>query len=86
MSYTVRQESFASLESFRNGPDNGLNWNSVFVLPAWMKVWWKVFGGEQALYPGALIYQSSLFKVLFFGSEKETTRQINAGTIAITKG
>ncbi len=63
MSYTVTQESFASLESFRNGPDNGLNWNSVFVLPAWMKVWWEVFGGGAELHLSAVRQEGKVIGV-----------------------
>jgi CelD/BcsL family acetyltransferase involved in cellulose biosynthesis len=27
-----------------------LNWNSVFVLPAWLKTWWQEFGAGNELY------------------------------------
>ena len=44
MSYTVTQESFDTLTSCWTDPNHHLNWNSVFVLPVWLKVWWDVFG------------------------------------------
>ncbi len=43
MDCTVTKESFDSLASIWNEPDNGLDWNSVFVLPVWMRTWWQVF-------------------------------------------
>ncbi|MFC2022383.1 GNAT family N-acetyltransferase [Chloroflexota bacterium] len=50
MSYTITQESFDSLASCWADPSHGLRWNSVFVLPAWLKVWWQEFGSENELY------------------------------------
>jgi CelD/BcsL family acetyltransferase involved in cellulose biosynthesis len=46
MSYTITDESFDSLASYWTNPGNALNWSSPFVLPAWLKVWWQVFGAE----------------------------------------
>ncbi len=54
MSYTITQESFDSLVSCWHEPGNRLKWNSVFVLPAWLKVWWQVFGTEAELYLSAI--------------------------------
>ena len=54
MNYTVTQESFDSLASYWSSPDNHLNWNSVFVLPAWMEVWWREFQPEAKLYLAAV--------------------------------
>jgi CelD/BcsL family acetyltransferase involved in cellulose biosynthesis len=50
MGCTVTQESFDSLTSMWNEPDNGLSWSSVFILPVWMQTWWQVFGDEAELY------------------------------------
>lgn len=50
MSYTVTQETFDSISSFWNDPGHALEWGSVFVLPAWLKVWWQVFGAEDEIY------------------------------------
>ena len=30
-------------------PQNGLQWNCLFVLPVWIKAWWDVFGEGEAL-------------------------------------
>jgi CelD/BcsL family acetyltransferase involved in cellulose biosynthesis len=46
---TIAPENFDSLASLHSLPDSGLNWNLVFTLPAWLKVWWQHFGnGAQA--------------------------------------
>lgn len=50
MDYSVRQESFDSLASYWTEPGNGLSWNSVFILPAWLRVWWQELGPEAELY------------------------------------
>jgi CelD/BcsL family acetyltransferase involved in cellulose biosynthesis len=44
MSYTVTQESFDSLATYWAKPTHSLPWNIIFVLPAWLEVWWQAFG------------------------------------------
>ena len=43
-------ESFDSLSSYWLDPENPLRWDCLFVLPAWLQVWWSVFGAELAPY------------------------------------
>jgi CelD/BcsL family acetyltransferase involved in cellulose biosynthesis len=50
MSYTLTIESFDSVISSWDKLRHCLKWSSVFVLPAWLKVWWEAFGGEAELY------------------------------------
>jgi CelD/BcsL family acetyltransferase involved in cellulose biosynthesis len=44
MTYTVTKESFDSLATYWTKPTHSLPWNIVFVLPAWLEVWWQAFG------------------------------------------
>ena len=53
MNYTITQESFDSLASFGADPNHHLRWNCIFVLPAWLKVWWQEFSTDAKLYLGA---------------------------------
>lgn len=50
MSYTLTQENFASLASYWKGSESQLRWDSVFVLPAWLEVWWQSFQHQARLY------------------------------------
>ena len=50
MGYTITQESFDSLDSYWADLRNNLRWNSVFVLPSWLRVWWQILGTENELY------------------------------------
>ena len=50
MSYTITEESFASLTSYWNDPLYNLRRNSLFVLPIWLQVWWQAFGSGAELY------------------------------------
>jgi len=50
MSYTYAPQSFDSLDSSWNELSHKLNWDSVFVLPRWLKVWRQAFGGDFELY------------------------------------
>ncbi|MFH0769720.1 MAG: hypothetical protein V1932_09220, partial [Chloroflexota bacterium] len=54
MSYTITQESFESLASYYADPTQRLDWNSIFVLPTWLKVWWQEFSTSAELYLGAV--------------------------------
>jgi len=54
MSYVVTQESFDSLASCWANPSHSLKWNPLFVLPAWLKVWWQELGTGAELYLGSV--------------------------------
>jgi len=44
MSYTISEDSLDDLDTYWADSRQNLNWPSVFVLPAWLQVWWQVFG------------------------------------------
>ncbi|MDD4876027.1 MAG: GNAT family N-acetyltransferase [Dehalococcoidales bacterium] len=46
MSYTITQENFSNITSYRNNPDNNLKWSVPFILPAWLEVWWQELSTE----------------------------------------
>jgi len=50
MEYTVTEESFVSLNSYWADFKQDLNWNTLFVLPGWLEVWWQIFGSDFQLY------------------------------------
>jgi CelD/BcsL family acetyltransferase involved in cellulose biosynthesis len=50
MSYTYVPQNFDSLESSWNELRRKLNWDSVFVLPRWLNVWWQAFAAGSELY------------------------------------
>ena len=54
MNFTVTQESFDRLTSYWRDPGSGLEWGSVFVLPAWLEAWWRTFQPETELYLGVV--------------------------------
>ncbi len=54
MSYTVKRESFDSLASYWVIPSHSLRWNSPFILPAWLKVWWQELGTGAELHLNAI--------------------------------
>ena len=63
MSYTITQESFDSLASCWANPSHSLRWNSLFVLPAWLKVWWQEFGAGAELHLGAIRQEEEVIGV-----------------------
>jgi len=50
MNYTCASQSLDSFASFWKDLQHRLNWDSVFVLPRWLKVWWQTFGEGSQLY------------------------------------
>jgi CelD/BcsL family acetyltransferase involved in cellulose biosynthesis len=44
--YRVDREDFESLISYQRDSGNHLNWDCIFVLPEWMKVWWTRFSNR----------------------------------------
>lgn len=50
MGYRASEETFASLEDYWHDSNLNLNWNSVFVLPPWLRAWWQSFGAGNELY------------------------------------
>jgi CelD/BcsL family acetyltransferase involved in cellulose biosynthesis len=44
--YTVAEESLTSLADLWSDPSQRLDWDCLFVLPAWLNAWWRCFGKE----------------------------------------
>ena len=72
MSYTVTQESFTELASYCKNSGNHLNWSSVFVLPAWLEVWWRVFQPEAELYLSAVRQGADIIGIAPLQLKEET--------------
>ncbi|MFH1638989.1 MAG: GNAT family N-acetyltransferase [Chloroflexota bacterium] len=63
MSYSVTHESFATLDSLWRNPQNQLSWPSIFVLPAWMEVWWQEFRPDGELYLAIVRQESDIIGI-----------------------
>jgi len=63
MEYTITEESFASLDSYWAESKHKLNWNTFFVLPGWLEVWWQVFGSDFQLYLRAVRQEEKIIGV-----------------------
>ncbi|MBI2287508.1 MAG: GNAT family N-acetyltransferase [Chloroflexi bacterium] len=50
METAVTQESFDSLADYWSDPSHQFRWNAVFILPAWLKVWWQELNADAELY------------------------------------
>jgi CelD/BcsL family acetyltransferase involved in cellulose biosynthesis len=46
----IVKEDFSSLTDLYLTPNSKLNWNLVFTVPAWLKVWWQHLGAGAELY------------------------------------
>jgi len=61
MSYTLAAESLDDITSSWDNLRHCLKWGSIFVLPAWLKVWWEAFGREGELYLRTLRQGEKIF-------------------------
>ncbi len=48
--YTITFENFDSLAAYWRKPHSHLQWDCLFVLPAWLEVWWREFSPRADLY------------------------------------
>lgn len=49
MNYTIIEDNLTRLKTYLDDSRQNLTWSSVFVLPDWLEVWWRVFGSEAEL-------------------------------------
>jgi CelD/BcsL family acetyltransferase involved in cellulose biosynthesis len=76
---TITSESFESLTPYWLRPPHPLRWECIFVLPAWLEIWWREYGAKGDLYlcavreRGAVIGIAPLLlrgeEALFIGSD-----------------
>jgi CelD/BcsL family acetyltransferase involved in cellulose biosynthesis len=48
--FSVTVESFETLFTYWRNPDLSLKWDCFFVLPPWLKTWWRIFGATSEMY------------------------------------
>jgi len=49
MGYSISMENLDSLASAGTKLGSHLRWGSIFVLPIWLEVWWRIFGASADL-------------------------------------
>jgi len=78
MSYTLTVESLDGVTSSWNELRHCLKWGSIFVLPAWLKVWWEVFGSGAELYLRTLRQREKIIGLAPLLVNKETASFIGS--------
>ncbi|HUV56041.1 MAG TPA: GNAT family N-acetyltransferase [Dehalococcoidales bacterium] len=81
MSYTITHESFDSLTSCWTNPSHRLKWNSIFVLPAWLKVWWQELGTGAELHLDAIRQEREVIGIAPLLVNKETASFIGSADV-----
>jgi CelD/BcsL family acetyltransferase involved in cellulose biosynthesis len=76
MAYTVTQETFETLHSLWLDPKHPLQWDCLFVLPNWMKVWWSVFNNGSTPYISAVRDKNKLIGIAPLMVQREEARFI----------
>lgn len=72
--YTVTTETFDSIHAFWLDPQYPLNWNCLFVLPSWLKVWWDTFGTGRIPYLRSVWHNNELIGIAPFMIQGESVR------------
>jgi CelD/BcsL family acetyltransferase involved in cellulose biosynthesis len=49
-SYTIKQDSLDAIREYWHPTEDRLDWNCLFVLPAWLQLWKKHFGNASRLF------------------------------------
>ena len=63
MAYTVTQDTFETLDSLWMDGEQPLEWDCLFVLPGWLKVWCSVFSNESSPYITAVRAKGKLIGI-----------------------
>ncbi len=74
MSYSVNEESLDNLSAYWTDSRQNLSWPSVFILPAWLKVWWQVFGEGNELFVRAVRRGENIIGIAPLRVKEETAR------------
>ena len=72
--FAVTEETFDSIASYWLDSRHALNWGCLFVLPAWLKVWWGEFGLARAPYLWSVWHKDELIGIAPLMIEAETAR------------
>jgi len=81
MGYTITQESFASLTSYWTDLRHNLRWNSIFVLPSWLQVWWQVFGSGAELYLCAVRQRDKIIGIAPLSVKEKTASIVGSADV-----
>jgi CelD/BcsL family acetyltransferase involved in cellulose biosynthesis len=81
MSYTLTVESLDGVTSSWDKLRHCLKWGSIFVLPAWQKVWWEAFGGDGELYLRTLRQEEKIIGFASLLVNKETASFIGSADV-----
>lgn len=81
MSLSLATESLDDVAFHWHELRHHLKWSSVFVLPAWLKVWWEVFGGGAELYLRTLRQEEKIVGFAPLMVNKETTSFIGSADV-----
>jgi CelD/BcsL family acetyltransferase involved in cellulose biosynthesis len=72
--YTVTEETFDTITSYWLDSRCSLNWDCLFVLPGWLKVWWDKFGSGQVPYLCSVRHKNELIGIAPFMIQGESAR------------
>jgi len=81
MSYTVTEESFASLNSYWTDSRHNLNWGSIFIFPGWSQVWWQVFGSGAELYLRAVRQRGGIIGIALLLVKEKTASLLGSADV-----
>ena len=81
MTYTLTVENLDGVTSSWDRLRHRLRWNSIFVLPAWLKAWWEAFGGDGEPYLRALRQAEGIIGFAPLLVNKETASFIGSADV-----
>ena len=76
IAYTVKRETLDSLVGCWHETQSSLQWDCLFVLPVWLKVWWRYFGNQSELYILSVRHKEQLIGIAPLRIQGTTVRLI----------
>jgi CelD/BcsL family acetyltransferase involved in cellulose biosynthesis len=79
--YTVTKETFDSIASYWLDSRLSLSWECLFVLPAWLKVWWGEFGSGRTPYLWSVRHKDELIGIAPLMIQGESARLVGDSNV-----
>ncbi|UCD82041.1 MAG: GNAT family N-acetyltransferase, partial [Desulfobacterales bacterium] len=74
LQYTVKKETLDSLRDYWGRNEYPLQWNCLFVLPVWLKVWWHHFGHVSEPFIFSIFHEDRLIGLAPLQRQGQTVR------------
>ena len=80
-SNTIKQETLNAIRDYWHQTEYFLDWNCLFVLPAWLKIWWRHFGNGAEPYVLSIHHEGRPIGIAPLWAQDKTVRLLGEGNV-----